>query len=154
MSHHWFIADLIKKNTSGKVLGLDIGSGYDNWKDFKKCKFVNIDKHPPGQVVDIESENLPFANSSFDVIISINVLNYLINFRIIKEIHRVLERGGVFVCVVNNENAHQLETMSKTKLYSLFPNDKFKRKMSPEERLCAWHYNKTSVYAFIVLEKI
>ena len=153
MSRHWFIAHLVSKCTKGKHIGLDVGSGLDNWKEFKKCKFINIDqKLPADQILDLNTSPLPFANNSFDVVISINVLNYLHNYRILTEIYRVLVGGGLFLCIVNNENANQKETMTLSKLQEL--TTRFKPKMGLMDRLYAWHYNRTSVYAFIVLEKI
>src|SRR3990172_7583442 len=140
MSKHWFVAHLISKYSKNKSLGLDIGAGLDNWKEYKHCKFVNIDKNPPNQVIDIEKEDLPFANNSFPFIISINVLNLLGNYRIATEIKRVLASGGIFVCVVNNENAIE-QGMTSNKLISLFQRG-FKPKMNIIERLFAWHYNR------------
>jgi len=46
MAQHWFIAHLIDKFTKGKSFGLDIGVGLDNWKKFKNCEMIGIDKNP------------------------------------------------------------------------------------------------------------
>jgi len=162
LSKHWYIKHLISKNTKDKSRGLDIGSGNDNWKEVKHCKFANIDKYQPKNmsfsydsfdIVDIEKDDLPFADNSFDVIISINVLNSLINYRVINEIYRVLIKNGMFIVVVDNEKANQQGTMTQTKLRLLFPNDKFVFKMNLFDRFLAWYYNKTSVYAFTIIIK-
>jgi ubiquinone/menaquinone biosynthesis C-methylase UbiE len=50
-------------------------------------------------VVQADMEDLPFPDRVFDVVISAGSLSYGDNDTVIKEIHRVLSPGGVFVCV-------------------------------------------------------
>lgn len=55
------------------------------------------------QVADMES--LPFDNEFFDIITSAGSLSYGDNAVVRNEIHRVLKKGGVFICVDSlNEN--------------------------------------------------
>lgn len=46
-----------------------------------------------------DMEKLPFADVSFDVVASAGSLSYGDPDAVLNEIHRVLKRGGVFVCV-------------------------------------------------------
>ena len=159
MSKHWFIAHLIEKYTKNRKFGLDIGIGYDNWAEFKKCEMIGIDRKEDskaGIIIDLEKP-LPFRNDSFDVVISINSFNYVENSRqLLSEVNRILKTDGVLVCVVDNENStsqpyvwqeRYLDRLLKvTGFHSILSNNL-------KDRLYAWWYNKSSVYAFAVVKK-
>ncbi|KFM18793.1 Demethylmenaquinone methyltransferase protein [Marine Group I thaumarchaeote SCGC AAA799-P11] len=161
MSKHWFIAHLIKKYTNGKNIGLDVGVGKDNWSDFKKCDFIDVDINKQSKsdiIIDLE-QHLPFKDSFFDVVISINVLNYVKKSRqVMKEINRVLKMDGIFVCIVDNPNSNNEkdDTWSQTYLDRILSLTGFKTilKNNLKDFLYAKWFNKTSVYAFAVVKKI
>jgi len=108
MSKHWFIAHLIEKYTKNRKIGLDIGVGYDNWIEFKKCEMIRVDRKKDSKadiIIDLEKP-MPFRNDSFDIVISINSFNYVENSRqLLNEVNRILKTDGVLVCVVDNEKS-------------------------------------------------
>ncbi len=160
MSKHWFITHLIKKFTLNKKLGLDVGIGENNWKEFKKCKMIGIDRKNTNSdiVVDLEAK-LPFQNNVFDIIIAINSLNYIVNARqLLSEINRVLKIGGQLICVVdnpnsNNEKNHVWEQMYLDRILQVSGFQSILYKNFRDFLYSKW-YNKTSVYAFSVVKKI
>jgi len=55
-----------------------------------------------GELVRSSAARLPFADSAFDVVLSVEALYYTINLdAAVAEIHRVLKPGGRFLCVVD-----------------------------------------------------
>lgn len=160
MSKHWFIAHLIEKYTKNQKFGLDIGIGYDNWAEFKKCKMIGIDRKENSKadiVIDLEKP-LPFRENSFDVIISINSFNYVKNSRqLLSEVNRILKTNGVLVCVVDNENStSQPHVWQQRYLNRLLKVTGFDSILSDnlKDKFYAWWYNRSSVYAFAVVKKI
>jgi len=160
MSKHWFIAHLIEKFTKSKSLGLDIGIGLDNWYEFKKCKMIGIDRNANNKtdlVLDLE-KRLPFKDNLFDVVIAINSLNYVKNSRqLLTEVNRILKTDGVLVCVVDNENStSQPYVWHQSYLNRLLKVTGFNSIISNNLKDClyAWWYNRSSVYAFAVVQKL
>ncbi len=151
MTKHWFTAHLTRKFTRGKKLGLDVGSGYGNWNEFKECKMVGIDIRPHEAVdiiVDCNRE-LPFIQESFDIVICYSTLEYLSSKDILlKEIHRVLKKDGLFVCITQNKmlNQNNLNILLKNAGFSSVFMRYFK------EWLYATWYNLTSVYAYAIVQ--
>ena len=92
-----FVLDLIKKYESRLVL--DCGAGqrdtyYENVVNFEVVDYDTTDVLGVG-------EELPFADNSFDAVISLSVLEHVKDpFRCAKEIARVLKPGGELVCSV------------------------------------------------------
>ncbi len=159
MSKHWFIAHLIEKYTKNKKFGLDIGIGYDNWSEFKKCKMIGIDRKEDSNadiVIDLEKP-LPFRNNIFDIVISINSFNYVENSRqLLTEVHRILKTDGVLVCVVDNENSTSQPFVWKQRyLNRLLKVTGFNSILSAniKDKFYAWWFNRSSVYAFAVVKK-
>lgn len=159
MTKHWFIGHLIQEYSKGKSFGLDIGVGKDNWKEFKKCKFIGIDKifnKNPNFVVDLEN-TLPFKDEVFDIVIAINSLNYIENGRqLLTEINRVMTKNAVMVCIVDNEKSKsQPNVWEQRYLDRLLTVTGFKHilKNNLKDFLYARWYNRTSVYAFSVAKK-
>jgi len=160
MTQHWFIAHLIDKFTKGKTLGLDIGVGLDNWKKFKNCKTIGIDKNSkynPDFVVDLE-KFLPFQDNVFDVVIAINSLNYVENARqLLIDINRVMKKDGQIIFVVDNEKSTEHPFVwQQMYLNRILDVTGFKSILSKylKDYLFAKWYNRTSVYAFAVAQKI
>ena len=46
-----------------------------------------------------EIEKLPFTNNKFDFVVSSGTLSYGDNKKVMLEIHRVLKKNGIFICV-------------------------------------------------------
>lgn len=159
MSKHWFIAKLIEKYTKNKKLGLDIGIGQDNWKEFKKSNFIGIDKTQDSKsdiILNLEGK-LPFNDNVFDVVIAINSLNYIGNARrLLNEINRVMKKGSPIVCVVDNEKSKNGQYVWEQRyLDRILEVTGFQSVLSKslKDFLYAKWYNKTSVYAFAVVKK-
>jgi len=160
MAQHWFIAHLIDKFTNGKSLGLDIGVGLDNWKKFKNCKTIGVDKNAkcnPDFVVDLE-KFLPFQDNMFDVVITINALNYVENARqLLIEINRVMKKDGLILCVVDNEKSTEhpyvWQQMYLNRILEVTGFNSILSKHLKDYLFAKW-YNRTSVYAFAVAQKI
>ena len=56
-------------------------------------------------LVDLEIEKLPFSGESFDLVVSIEVIEHLWNTeQYLSEIKRVLKPGGYFICTTPNYN--------------------------------------------------
>ncbi len=159
MSKHWFIANLIKKYTRDKMLGLDVGVGKNNWLEFKQCKTIGIDLRKedlPEVVVDLE-KSLPFKDGIFDVVISINSLNYIENARhLLIEINRVMKKNATLVCVVDNEKSrshpHVWEQMYLDRILKVTGFQQILKKNIKDYLYAKW-FNMTSVYAFAVVKK-
>ena len=159
MVQHWFISHLINKFTKGKSLGLDIGVGLDNWKKFKNCKMIGVDKNSkcnPDFVVDLE-KFLPFRDNVFDVVITINSLNYVENARqLLIEINRVMKKDGQIVCVVDNEKSSEhpfvWQQMYLNRILEVTGFESIFSKHLKDFLYAKW-YNRTSVYAFAVAQK-
>lgn len=63
--------------------------------------------------LDLEKENLPFENGSFDVIVSLDVIEHLWNIKhYLNEIRRVLRYGGVLIITTQNYNCWRFRMMS------------------------------------------
>ena len=161
MSNHWFIGHLIQKYTHGKNIGLDFGVGKDNWSEFKKCDFIGVDIKKQSKsdiIIDLE-QHLPFKDSFFDIIISINAINYIKKSRqVMEEINRVLKMDGIFVCVVDNPNSNNEkdDTWSQTYLDRILSVTGFKTilKNNLKDYFYAKYFSITSVNAFAVVKKI
>lgn len=159
MSKHWFIAHLVEKFTKGKKLGLDVGIGSDNWAEFKKCRMVGIDKNSNKKIdiiLDLEKP-LPFRDNIFDIVIAINSLNYVENSRqLLNEINRVMKINGVLVCVVDNEKStsqpYIWEQMYLNRILKVTGFRSVFFRYLKDYFYAKW-YNKTSVYAFAVVQK-
>lgn len=153
MTKHWFTAHLTRKFTDGKTLGLDVGVGYGNWNEFKKCEMVGIDMKP-NDVVDIVADcnkELPFKHESFDVVICYSTLEYLLNKHVLlKEIHRVLKKNGYFLCITQNKMLSQA-TLNKLLKQAGFHSVFYKYF---KEWIYAIWYNLTSVYAYAIVQPI
>lgn len=72
----------------GKTYGLDI-----SWESIQYCKKKNIDTIVQGDV-----HHLPYATSSIDIVVALDVLEHLQNDKMaLGEIERVLKNKGIFI---------------------------------------------------------
>ena len=128
--------DEVKKQTE-KVVGknikvLDLGCGYGRiskriLSDFPHAittgvdiaksyvKLYNKELYPKGKAITGDIKKLPFADSSYDVVVVITTLMYLVKKedrqKALQEIHRVLKPGGKFVVIERNIYGHGLVTL-------------------------------------------
>lgn len=95
---------------SGKNLtGLDISS-----KMIEKAR----KKYPKIESIIGDSENLPFKDNSFDIVISAFVVVHLKNIeKTFSEVYRVLKNGGAFIVTnINQKKAPKLKLDTKNKI--------------------------------------
>ncbi len=92
-----YITDIIENKENGLIL--DCGSGrrdlyYDNVVNFDIVDYDTTD------VIGV-GEDLPFVDGSFDVVLSLSVLEHVKDpFKCAGEIARVLKPGGLLICSV------------------------------------------------------
>src|SRR2546428_4308857 len=107
----WATRLLSEKAKRGRVVGIDISD-----------EMVRIARESSDELLNVEfqvacAESLPFAKAQFTQAFSMESLYYYVDvLRALKEIHRVLVAGGLFVTVVDlyQENApshHWIETL-------------------------------------------
>jgi ubiquinone/menaquinone biosynthesis C-methylase UbiE len=152
---------------------VDLGCGNN-----KKKGFIGIDIAPLKQVdlvCDVEKYGIPFQTNSIDAIVSFHFLEHVENVPfVIKEIYRVLKRGGIAEIVVPHFsnigayhwshktywNARGLDFVEKTCFCHYYcPSVNFrilkrniefsgKRNYSPTffEKLINWRYMSTYLY--------
>ena len=93
------------KHTQKKLkerLCINLGSGMDYRQSNKEKKWINIDKHPKVKAdihIDFIKKKLPFEDNSVDFAVCRNLLphiKYRDMHKIIREVHRVLKKGGIF----------------------------------------------------------
>lgn len=98
------------KRISGEVLEIGTGSGYGiEILSPKAQRFVTIDKHrPEGLTQEVEFLQakvppLPFQDESFDFVVSFQVIEHIPKDEtFLKEVHRVLRKGGKFIVTTPN----------------------------------------------------
>jgi len=89
------IINLAKKTKASKLIGLDISEGMLS-VGRKKIKADSLDERI--EMVQADSENMPFADNSFDAItVAFGVRNFEHLKKGLGEILRVLKPGGIFV---------------------------------------------------------
>ncbi len=93
------ISEYLKESVKGKILGI---SGIKNFYPFINIKDVELTEvdYP-----EVDMQNLPYKDNSFDFVISDQVLEHLEDpEKAIHESHRVLKNGGIAVyttCFMN-----------------------------------------------------
>lgn len=89
------LAIMMAKNTSAQITGLDLSAGMLEVGK-KKVTAENLTNRVT--MVQGDSENLPFADNSFDVItVSFGVRNFENLEKGLSEINRILKPGGTFI---------------------------------------------------------
>jgi ubiquinone/menaquinone biosynthesis C-methylase UbiE len=99
-----------------KVTGLDINSIM-----IEKAKRRFQQFHMPIQLVHGSVENIPFDDSSFDLVLSESVLAFVNKPRALKEFYRVLKKGGRLIAneMTINTKPNPQEELEITKFYNI-----------------------------------
>ena len=102
----WATRLLAEQAVGGRVTGIDISDGMIRLARESSLLFPNVDYQTAS------AEQLPFGDGEFTHAFSMESLYYYRNIpKALKEIHRVLKPGGLFVAVVDlyweNEATHQ-----------------------------------------------
>lgn len=99
-----------------------------------QVKNIGVDVRPHGtkespQVI-ARIEQLPFPDNSFDVLISNQVFDPLVYHQdhalMMKEIVRVLKRGGIYIALEEQDHVSQIEGFNRVLSNSLHSNPSFK----------------------------
>jgi Methylase involved in ubiquinone/menaquinone biosynthesis len=65
---------------------------------------------PTAELIIGDATRLPYKNLEFDIIIALHVLYYLKSWdQVLKEIHAVLKKGGIFIFFISNPFAHKFK---------------------------------------------
>lgn len=164
MTKHWFTARLLSKMSKNRNFALDMGCGLRNWDEFFKCEHVAIDIKKDGKPDVVASgEYLPFREDLFDLVTSMSVIPYVVNYdKYILEARRVLKNKGIFYIVIMNlkglalnkthdfKNRFNYSQLLKILKIHGFVNLLWKK---PLFYLFSRYYDKTSVYAYYVMIK-
>jgi methionine biosynthesis protein MetW len=123
---YYLASQLLKHiNVEGETV-LDIGCGMGEFMDLlnqKKAKCVGVDgtknccdfvseKGYKCYNVDLENQKLPFKDGTFDVVVSLDVIEHLWNTELyLSEMQRVLKRGGYAILTTPNYNYYKYRVM-------------------------------------------
>lgn len=136
-NHHWdeslvFLAQEFKKYLKPNLQVLDIGCGNGNYVIDENRKLiewavgVDVDSDLVKKNICLDeikiadASNLPFKSNSFDIVISLWVLEHLKNPpKAISEIYRVLKPTGIFMFVTPNANFLPLKIIHLTSFSKL-----------------------------------
>lgn len=112
------LTNLVNKYVADNSSVLDAGCGNGNYvidelrSKFKLAVGIDVDKKFTSKNVCLDKvvignlDNLPFDNNSFDLVVSLWVLEHLQNPNVVfAEINRVLKSGGVFAFVTPSKNS-------------------------------------------------
>lgn len=98
---------IVKDYPGSYVSGVDISQEY--------VDLFNQELKENGNAIRADIKKLPFVDSSFDVIIAVTTLMYMVNERdqikAMKEIFRLLKKDGRFVIIERNPTGHSLITL-------------------------------------------
>jgi SAM-dependent methyltransferase len=121
---NWLFRDEILRHLKPEHTVLDLGAGIGR---LKAMHFLGMAKKvcgidPDALVLQNQhldeakqafGENIPYADSTFDIVFSSNVLEHLTNpFPVFKEVARVLKPGGVFLAKTPNK-LHYMATAAR-----------------------------------------
>lgn len=111
----WTLDTFLSASTPGKVLEIGCGDGAMlRLLADRKFEAVGIDASASGidrcserglraHCLDISTDGLPFPDDSFDLVISLETFEHLMNpFHALQEVKRTLRLGGRFLCSVPN----------------------------------------------------
>lgn len=92
----WFLSEINKKFPKSKCTGIDI---YNNVINFGIKKYKSL------HLICADAHQLPFKNNSFELVICTEVLEHVVNPKIIlKEIERVLAPNGAAIIEMDSGN--------------------------------------------------
>lgn len=121
---------------SGKVLEIGTGSGYGieyiapHTKEFitldKYKSHLDVSKYPQVKFIQCTVPPIPFDDNTFDYAVSFQVIEHIPNDSLfVKEIHRVLKKGGKFIVSTPNikttltRNPWHIREYTKEELHQL-----------------------------------
>lgn len=172
MTKHWFHSFLTQHYSSGKKLGLDLGSGKRNWQEFVKCECIGLDlptelKNKKNEQPDVcaTALNLPFKSNTFDFLFSYSAFPYIEGTeRVFDEMYRVMKPNSTAVIIIQNlrgiklheneqnyANKFDSRTLHKKLFSHGFRSIKHK---NLKVLFYSTYYNLTSVYAYAIIEPI
>lgn len=126
-----------------KIIGIDISEGMLN--EGKK-KIANLGVEEKIDLVQGDSENILFSDNFFDVAtVAFGVRNFENLDKGLKEIHRVLKKGGM-VCILEFSNPRKFPVKQLYNIYSFHIIPFFGRLFSKDKS--AYRYLPESVKAF------
>lgn len=154
------------KIVSGRVLEIGTGTGYGIDIIAPHCEsFVTLDKfaseataHLPENVEFKQTEvpPLPFKDESFDYVVSFQVIEHIHDDKeFVKEIHRVLRKGGKFIVTTPNRpmsitrNPWHVREYTSEELFMLlrdFEGVECKGVVGNERVMAYYEKNKASVH--------
>ena len=114
----WATRLIAQQATAGRVVGIDISDEMVQLGRDTSADYVNVEFHVAS------AERLPFADGEFTHAFSMESLYYYEDMGLaLREIRRVLDQGGVFVCVVDlyqeNRPSHQWVEQLKVPVHLL-----------------------------------
>lgn len=110
----------IEKDFSGDILEVGVGQGvvlkhiYERGRNIQSLTGLDLSDRliemarknvPSAHIVKGDAEEMPFPNESFDIVVMIDVFQYLLNVdKALSEVRRVLRKGGSFIVTVPNRD--------------------------------------------------
>ncbi|MEK7149044.1 MAG: class I SAM-dependent methyltransferase [Patescibacteria group bacterium] len=110
----------IEKNFSGDILEVGVGQGVvlkyirERGRNIRSLTGLDLSDRliemarknvPSAHIVKGDAEDMPFSNASFDIVVMVDVFQYLIDVdKALSEVHRVLRKGGSFIVTVPNRD--------------------------------------------------
>lgn len=150
----------------GRVLEIGTGTGYgaelladaaEEFVTLDKCRSEELPPFPANvQFCEAKVPPLPFEDESFDAVVSFQVIEHVRRDReLVKEVHRVLKKGGKFVVSTPNKsmsltrNPWHVREYTPEAFKSLFAEFSEVESMGVEGNERVWHYyekNRESVH--------
>ncbi len=104
------VVDYIARKYGSRVVGIDIDAGQLELARKKVNGLANA------SFIEADATSLPFADSSFDVVVSLGVLQHITNWEgALGEITRVLREGGYFLYsdIIYPETVTRMDSSTK-----------------------------------------
>jgi len=104
---------------------LDVGCGEGALLNYSGLKGIGVDLHPDRLAlakdagiasVHADGNTLPFQNDTFSTVVSMEVLEHVPDMQVMmKEVHRILDVGGMWVISVPSVTLRSLHKMKKSR---------------------------------------